>query len=235
MPNVDITSALVYYVVFLYSTTLHEAAHAWAAKLGGDLTAYHGGQVSIDPRPHIRREPFGMVVLPLLSVLLSGWPIGFASAPYDPRWALRFPKRAALMALAGPGANLALVLLAAILIRVGGLTGVFHAPESIGFDQLATAVESGLWPGLAFFLSVTFSLNLVLAALNLLPLPPLDGSAAVPLFLRGDSVWRYQDFLQRNAGLSWIGILIAWQVFPYIFQPVFQLAVNLLYPGLRYG
>lgn len=235
MPNVDITSALVYYVVFLYSTTLHEAGHAWAAKLGGDLTAYHGGQVSIDPRPHIRREPFGMVVLPLLSVLLSGWPIGFASAPYDPRWALRYPKRAALMALAGPGANLALVLLAAILIRVGGMTGVFQPPESIGFDRLATGVESGLWPGVAFFLSVTFSLNLVLAALNLLPLPPLDGSAAVPLFLSSDATWRYQDFLRRNAGLSWIGILIAWQVFPYIFRPVFSIAVNLLYPGLRYG
>jgi hypothetical protein len=59
--------------VFLFSTTLHEAAHAWAAKLGGDLTAYHGGRVTLDPRPHIRREPFGMVVLPLLSVVTSGW------------------------------------------------------------------------------------------------------------------------------------------------------------------
>jgi Zn-dependent protease len=127
------------------------------------------------------------------------------------------------------------LLLAAILIRVGGMTGVFSAPETIGFDKLATGVESGLWPGVAFFLSVTFSLNLVLAALNLLPLPPLDGSAAVPLFLSSDSTWKYQDFLRRNAGLSWIGIIIAWQVFPYIFGPVFHLAVNLLYPGLRYG
>jgi hypothetical protein len=118
VPNVDIASALVYYFVFLYSVTLHEAGHAWAAKLGGDLTAYHGGQVSIDPRPHIRREPFGMVVLPLISVLLSGWPIGFASAPYDPNWAMRYPKRAALMALAGPAANIALVLVSALLIRL---------------------------------------------------------------------------------------------------------------------
>ena len=91
----DIGSGLVYYVVFLFSTTLHEAAHAWAAIRGGDPTAYHGGQVSLDPRAHIRREPFGMVGLPLISVVLSGWPFGFASAPCDPRWAMRYPKRAA--------------------------------------------------------------------------------------------------------------------------------------------
>ena len=64
---------LVWYVVFLFSTTCHEAAHALAAKLGGDLTAFHGGQVSIDPVPHIRREPFGMVVFPILSYVVGGW------------------------------------------------------------------------------------------------------------------------------------------------------------------
>jgi Zn-dependent protease len=139
------------------------------------------------------------------------------------------------MALAGPAANIALVLVSALLIRLGGMSGVFQPPEAIGFDRLASGVESGLWPGLAFFLSVSFSLNLVLAALNLLPLPPLDGSAAIPLALNDNATSRYQDFMRRNAGLSWIGIIIAWQVFPYIFEPVFLLAVNLLYPGLRYG
>ena len=68
----DLTNALVYYVVFLLSTTLHKAAHAWAAARGGDLTAYHGGQVSLDPIPHIRREPFGMLILPLVSALATG-------------------------------------------------------------------------------------------------------------------------------------------------------------------
>src|SRR2546422_6505961 len=74
--------AFGWYLVFLFSTTFHEAAHAWVAQLGGDLTAYEGGQVSLDPRPHIRREPWGMVVLPLISVLMFGWPFGFASTPY---------------------------------------------------------------------------------------------------------------------------------------------------------
>src|SRR6185436_16732180 len=105
----NIADALTYFVVFLFSTTLHEAVHAWAAFRGGDPTAYHGGQVSLDPRPHIKREPFGMLILPLISSVTSGWPIGFASAPFDPTWALRHPRRAAWMALAGPGANLALV------------------------------------------------------------------------------------------------------------------------------
>jgi len=235
MPNVNLASALVYYLVFLYSTTVHEAAHAWAAKLGGDLTAYHGGQVSLDPRPHIKREPIGMLVLPLVSALLSGWPMGFASAPYDPAWAMRHPRRAAWMALAGPAANLLLVILAGVAIRVGILAGVFHAPESVNFDRIVSGAESGLWPAVAFFVSVTFALNLVLFALNLLPIPPLDGSAALPLILSDSATRRYQDFMRRNAGLGLIGIFVAWQVFDKVFQPVFLMAVNLLYPGMKYG
>ena len=105
------------YVAFLFSVTLHEAAHAWAAQRGGDLTAYLGGQVSVDPIPHIRREPFGMVVLPLISLAIFNFPFGFASAPYDPVWARNHPRRAAWMALAGPAANLLLVLVAALIIR----------------------------------------------------------------------------------------------------------------------
>ena len=123
----DLAAGLAYYVAFLFSTTLHEASHAWAALRGGDPTAYHGGQVSLDPWPHIRREPIGMVLLPLLSVFASGWPIGFASAPFDPSWAMRYPRRAAWMALAGPAANFSLVLLAAAGILFGLHTGVFAA------------------------------------------------------------------------------------------------------------
>ena len=165
----ELADGILFYVVFLFSITLHEAAHAWAAKLGGDLTAYHGGQVSLDPMPHIRREPFGMVILPLLSAVTTGWPFGFASAPYDPEWARKHPKRAALMALAGPGANLLLVLIAAALLRIGALAGVFYAPGSVSFGHLAGSDAGGLWPTLGTVLSAFFSLNLVLGAFNLLP------------------------------------------------------------------
>ena len=67
---------LLWYIAFLFSTTCHEAAHAWAAKRGGDTTAYAGGQVTLDPLPHIRREPFGMVMMPWLSFLSGGWMMG---------------------------------------------------------------------------------------------------------------------------------------------------------------
>ncbi|MFQ5415609.1 MAG: hypothetical protein ACE5FL_01045, partial [Myxococcota bacterium] len=97
----DPVAALVWYVAFLLSTTLHEASHALAAMLGGDPTAYEGGQVSIDPLPHIRREPVGMVLLPAISLLMIGWPFGFASAPYNPGWAEGHARRAAWMGGAG--------------------------------------------------------------------------------------------------------------------------------------
>jgi Zn-dependent protease len=231
----DLSNALVYYVVFLFSTTLHEAAHAWAAARGGDLTAYHGGQVSLDPTPHIRREPFGMVILPIASALLTGWPFGYASAPFDPQWAMRHPKRAALMSLAGPAANLLLVVLAAAAIRAGMAADVFYAPDSIRFGEITDSTSGGLWSAVAVMLSVFFSLNLLLAAFNLLPFPPLDGSGAVPILLSDDTARKYQAFMWSNRAFGLIGLVLAWQFFRYVFDPVFFGAVNLLYPGVRYG
>jgi Zn-dependent protease len=231
----DVASGLLYYVVFLFSTTFHEAAHAWAAMLGGDLTAYHGGQVSLDPRPHMKREPFGMVILPLLTSLTSGWPLGFASAPFDPRWALTHPRRAAWMALAGPGANLVLVVVAGLLMRLGGMAGVFEAPHSVNFGHLVDAPE-GMWRTLGFLLSAFFSLNLVLVFLNLIPLPPLDGSSAIPLLLPQSSAAKYQRFmLGQGRAFAFIGLFAAWKIFDMIFNPLFLLAVNLLYPSGHYG
>lgn len=231
----DLITGLVYYAVFVVSATVHEAAHAWAAMRGGDPTAYLGGQASLDPRPHIRREPFGMVILPLLSLAVSGWPFGFASAPYDPRWAMRHPRRAAWMALAGPASNLLLVALALGAIRLGVSAGVFAAPASVRFGQVTAGVGDGIWPAVALLVSVVFCLNLVLAALNLLPLPPLDGSAAVPLLLSDRATRRYQEFLWGKPALGWVGLLLAWQLFDRIVNPVFLFVVNLVYPGVRYA
>lgn len=232
----DLASAFVYYVVFLFSTTLHEAGHAWAAKLGGDLTAYHGGQVSLDPRPHIRREVFGMVVLPILTVVTSGWPMGFASAPFDPIWALHHPKRAGWMALAGPGANFALVILAALAMQAGMLMGVFEAPDRIGFEHLVAVTSDGPWRGLGFFLSVLFSMNVLLGCFNLIPLPPLDGSAAIPVLLPDEPAAAYQRFLLQNGQMfAMVGMLAAWRLFDYLYDPIFVFAINLLHWGHHYG
>src|SRR4029079_1870277 len=114
---------LGWYAVFLIAITCHEAAHAWAAKLLGDTTAYSEGQVTLNPAPHILREPIGTILLPLVTYLLSGRMLGWASAPYDPHWAQQYPRRALLMAMAGPLANLLLVIVAAVVLANGELSG----------------------------------------------------------------------------------------------------------------
>lgn len=222
---------LTWYVVFLFSTTCHEAAHALAAKLGGDMTAALGGQVTLDPIPHIRREPFGMVVFPILTYLMGGWMMGWASAPYDPRWAQQYPRRAAWMSLAGPAANLTLSVLAGLAIRVGIMMHALALPGSVGFTHIVASAHSGVGDGVAALLSVMFSLNLLLGIFNLLPLPPLDGFGAVGLFLPEGGARSFQQLGAKMRGFSMIGMLIAWQVFNPVFRPVFRMAISALYPG----
>jgi Zn-dependent protease len=228
-------AGVVWYVVFLLSTTCHEAAHAWAAKLGGDLTAFHGGQVSLDPVPHIRREPFGMVIFPLLTYAMNGWMMGWASAPYDPTWSEQYPRRAAWMSLAGPAANFTLVILAGILIHIGILTGFFRHPESVGFMHVVEPSAMGVGAGAATFVSLLFSLNLLLGAFNLIPVPPLDGFGVLGLLVPERLAHRIQHFGRSLGGFSMIGLLLAWQVFGGLFQPVFAFALHALYPGYGYG
>jgi Zn-dependent protease len=232
----DPIEAIAFYAVFVFSVTIHEAAHALAAKLGGDLTAYRGGQVSIDPIPHMKREPFGMVLLPILSVALWGWPIGYASTPFDPNWAQRHPNRAAWMALAGPAANLALVLFIGIAIRIGIGLDFFQPPASVHFKQITAGVgdPSSIAAGLAFVMSLAFSMNLLLFLFNLIPLPPLDGSGALPLILPPAWVEAYQTFV-RQPMVGLIGIVIVWNVIGEIFFPFLFLAIRLLYPGIQYS
>ena len=116
----------IWYVAFLFSTTCHEAAHAFVAKLGGDETAAQGGQVSLNPVPHMRREPWGMIVIPILSFLAMQTMFGWASAPFDPLWERRHPRRSAWMALAGPAANFSLMLIAVAGLQIGAAGGWFH-------------------------------------------------------------------------------------------------------------
>ena len=226
---------LVWYVVFLLSTTCHEAAHALVAKLGGDLTAYHGGQVSLDPTPHIRREPFGMVVIPILSYIMGGWMMGWASAPYDPYWAERHPKRAAWKSLAGPAANFSLAILAGVLIHVGLLAGFFQYPDSLGFTHMVRAASDGAAVGAATFLSILFSLNLLLGTFNLIPIPPLDGFTAIGVLLPEELAGRVQALRHTLGNFTFIGLLIAWKVFDPIFEPLFSVFVKILYPTLSYS
>ena len=108
---------LGWYAVFLIAITCHEAAHAWAAYRLGDPTAYFAGQVTLNPGPHIEREPIGTILMPILSYWRMGVMLGWASAPYDPYWAAQYPRRALAMAMAGPAANLILAVLSAVVLR----------------------------------------------------------------------------------------------------------------------
>lgn len=236
MEKIDLAAGLLWYFVFVYSTVCHEAAHAWAALKLGDDTAYRGGQVSLDPIPHIRREPIGMVVVPLVTFFYyaaSGvtWMIGWASAPYDPVWASRHPRHAAWMALAGPAANLLLVLAAALCIRAGLAAGWFAAPERFSFSDIVSPVAAGgVAQFAAMFLGVVFSLNLLLMAFNLIPLPPFDGASVPLLFLHGRSAETWQQ-LMWNPTAQFVGFIVAFKGFGLVFTPILTAAVNILYMG----
>ena len=224
---------ITWYVVLLAALTCHEAAHGLAALKLGDPTAYRQGQVTLDPVAHIRREPFGMVVMPILSFILAGWMIGWASAPYDPHWARQNRRKAALMALAGPLANLILVVIAGLAIRGGMLLGVFYAPESITFEQVTAAASPGFANSASVVVSILFSLNLILFVFNLIPLPPLDGSEVLSLFLSDRAAERYAALL-RQSGFRVIGLIVAWQLLDVVLNPVHTLSLNILYPGAGY-
>jgi Zn-dependent protease len=219
------------YIVFLFSTTCHEAAHALIAKLGGDTTASEGGQVSLNPLPHIRREPFGMVLMPLIGILTRTGLIGWASAPYDPTWSREHPKRAAWMSLAGPAANFSLALLAAIAMRIGLATGFFVPVEPSYVSIVATPQAGGVPEGVAVVLSICFSLNLLLGCFNLLPFPPLDGYGVLGLFTtRNGAIW-LQDFRLRIRAFSLLGLILGWRLIDAIYEPVVAVGLRILYAG----
>ncbi len=224
----------IWYVVFLFSTTCHEGAHALAAKLGGDLTAFHSGQLTLNPIPHIRRELLGTVVVPILSYLFSGWMIGWASAPYDPAWQQRYPRRAAWMALAGPAANFTLMLLAAAAIRIGMALGHFRAPDVVNFTRITESTQAAGPTFAATLLSIVFVLNLLLGTFNLLPVPPLDGNTGVTLLMPESAALKFLNWT-RSGGFALLGLLVAWKLFDKVFGLIFTLALNLLYPGAGYG
>jgi Zn-dependent protease len=230
--EINFALATVWYVVFIVSLTFHEAAHAFTAFKFGDPTAHYHGQVTLDPIPHIKRSPFGMVVGPLISFILAGWMVGWASAPYDPYWQDTNRRKAALMALAGPAANLVLIIAAAVCIRIGMLLGYFYAPEQITFNRI-TAAEPGFANSISILLSILFSLNLVLLVFNLIPLPPLDGSSIVTFFLSDRAARRYNAMI-KEPSYRIIGLIVAWNLLDFILGPVHTTALNILYPGAGY-
>ena len=150
----------IWVVPVLFAITLHEVAHGWIAGKLGDPTARRLGRLSLNPIKHV--DPIGTVVVPLLLFLTGGFIFGWAKPVPVTYENLRNPKRdMALVALAGPGANLAMALFWALLIKLAiSLPGLPMAAVL----RLIAIGKAGV------------IINLILMVLNLLPIPPLDGS-----------------------------------------------------------
>ncbi|MBW8079559.1 MAG: site-2 protease family protein [Gallionella sp.] len=141
----------------LFAITLHEAAHGYVARYFGDMTAYQQGRISLNPLRHI--DPFGTIVLPLLSLALGGILFGWAKPVPVNFGALRNPKKDMLwVALAGPASNLLMALAWALFYKFAQMN-----PDSYFANPLMEMSQVGI------------NINAVLMVLNLLPLPPLDG------------------------------------------------------------
>lgn len=181
-------SILLSALAVIIGIVVHESAHALAAYVLGDSTARSRGRISLNPLAHI--DPFGTVLLPLLMVLAGG-PV-FAYAKPVPVYLgnLKNPKRdEVLVALAGPLSNILVALVAALVYGV--LLGAVLVP-----GLSAGTLSLGFANGIASFLVTLMSVNLSLAFFNLIPLPPLDGSSILVLFLKGEALRTYYE-IQR--------------------------------------
>ncbi len=203
---------------WLFSTTIHEASHAFVAFRSGDPTAYNAGQVTLNPIPHIKREPMGMLIVPLAMLMFTkGMMIGWASAPYDPHWAARHPHRAAKMAMAGPASNLCLLILCLGLLKLGLQFGWFANTMDGQLTVSAIILQ---------FLNFMVGLNLLLLLFNLIPLPPLDGSEGILLFFPEH---RASEIRTKMRSVGIFGILIAIVVLQNIYYPVYSAMMSLVF------
>jgi len=169
---------LIGFAILIYSVILHEIAHGWVADRLGDPTARMRGRLTLNPIPHI--DPLMSILLPLL-LIFSGSPIVFGAAkpvPIDPYNFREGRKDMGLVGLAGPATNLLLAVAAALIFKII----IFIPPLN---------VLSFLLP----ILNLAIFYNFALAALNLIPIPPLDGSRILAAIVPKEAV-RILDSLE---------------------------------------
>ncbi len=164
----------VWVLPVLFAITVHEVAHGWVAKQFGDRTAQMLGRLTLNPLKHI--DPVGTILVPGILLLMGGFVFGWAKpVPVNAR-NLGNPKRdMAIVAIAGPAANLLMAVFWAIVIRVGAL--FVGEQEAIGMP-------------LIYMGSAGISINIFLMMLNLLPIPPLDGGRVLAGFLPGPLAYK---------------------------------------------
>ena len=167
---------VVWILPVIFAITVHEVAHGWIAKKYGDNTASAQGRLTLNPIKHI--DLIGTILLPGLLLLTgTGFIFGWAKpVPVDARNFKNPRKDMAIVALAGPISNLLMALAWALLARIAVMIGV----EFISVPIIYMGVAG-------------ISINLVLALINLLPIPPLDGSRVLTGILPNYWAWRYNQ------------------------------------------
>lgn len=198
----------------IFAITLHEVAHGWMASKFGDQTARMLGRLTLNPLKHI--DPIGTVVVPIALLVMGGFVFGWAKAvPVDTR-NFKHPSRdMAWVAIAGPIANLFMAIGWAVITKIGLILQA-GTPE-VGLFLIYTGLAG-------------ISINLILLVLNLIPIPPLDGSRVLSAFLPKKIAWQYNQIAPYGffilVGLMLLGLLSPLMVGPYnlLKNAIFSLA-----------
>ena len=195
----------------LFAITVHEVAHGWVARKLGDPTAMMLGRLTLNPLKHI--DPIGTVIVPLAMLMLGGFIFGWAK-PVPVTWEnLRHPKRdMALVAAAGPLANLLMAIFWALMMKLG-----FMLTQSL--DWLA-------WP-LIYMGGAGIAINAILMLLNLLPVPPLDGGRVLAGILPGPWAWKLSRI--EPYGLMIMVVLLVTGILGQILGPPLQMFERLMF------
>jgi Zn-dependent protease len=196
-----IRNIAVYALPVLFAITLHEAAHAYAARYFGDNTAYAQGRMTLNPLSHV--DLFGTIIIPIALYMTSGFVFGYAKPVPVQFGNLRNPKRdMAWVALAGPLANFIMALLWLIF-------AVVLVAMNVGEDFPHKVAQAGI---------VT---NLLIFAFNLFPLPPLDGGRVVASMLPHRLAFQFAKL--EPYGFFILLALLYFNVLSFWVQPVMWL------------